>query len=118
VSSLTASTATLDLATLSLDSFARASGAALTLVHGDQSLVLTLAAVRAHPAAAGPDSQRIPFSLLLRADEAARHPILGLRELIGDLHGLDCGVVAGVMVVRVLRPVGLPAGAYYQVTFG
>jgi hypothetical protein len=74
--------------------------------------------VKPNPAGAGPDSERVPFSLILRADEDARNPILGVRELTGDVHGFACGVVAGVMVVRVLRPVGLPPGAYFQITFG
>jgi len=114
---MTAATRALDLATLSADRFAGSVGTPLTLVHEDQSLELSLAEVKSNPNGAGPDSQRTPFSLILRADEDTAHPIQSLRQLTADLHGLEEGVVAGVMVVRVLRPVGLPPGAYYQISF-
>lgn len=112
-----APTTALDLAQLTIDQFAGSVDAAFTLVQRNQSLELTLVAVKGNPDGAGPESRRTPFSLILRADESSGHPIQNLRELTGDLHGLQSGLVAGVMVVRVLRPAGLPPGAYYQVSF-
>lgn len=87
------------------------------LVAGDISLPVTLMECKERPDSAGPDCVRTPFSLVFRAELDEAHPMQNALEFHGDIHGLDEGGVPGLLIHRILRPVKMPEGAYYQVIF-
>ncbi|OSQ40872.1 DUF6916 family protein [Thalassospira mesophila] len=82
------------------------------------SLPVTLVECRENPDGAGPDSTRTPFTLVFHASTKQENPILNVKDLIADMHGLEQGSVDTVSIQRILRPPRLPAGAYFQIVFG
>ncbi|WP_129139167.1 DUF6916 family protein [Modicisalibacter coralii] len=80
-------------------------------------LAATLVDCRTVPDAAGPDSTRTPFSLLLRADVDENHPLQNRQEFIACLEGLPEGTIEGLLIQRTLRPARRPPGCYFQILF-
>lgn len=107
----------LDLGQLDAAMFAQFIDSSFILESGASSQPVILVDCREKPEAAGPDSARTPFSLLLRAEPDPGHPLQEIREFHGNLHGLEEGVVSGVLVQRTLRPATRPAGIYFQIVF-
>ncbi|MCT7655494.1 hypothetical protein MBH78_14185 [Oceanimonas sp. NS1] len=87
------------------------------LVNGDIRLTVTLAQCRENPLAAGPDSTRVPFSLLFRADDLPEHPFQQVQSLLVTLNDASDTLADGIMLTRVLRPVGMGPGVYFQAVF-
>ncbi|MEQ5776589.1 hypothetical protein J4E05_13740 [Thalassospira sp. NFXS8] len=84
----------------------------------NHSLPVTLVECRENPDGAGPDSTRTPFTLVFHASSEQENPILDVKDLIANVHGLEQGTIETVSVQRILRPPRLPAGAYFQIVFG
>ncbi|WP_417451399.1 hypothetical protein [Kordiimonas sp.] len=108
----------LELADVSSDLFGPAVGAEFKLVSGEVSMPVRLADCKENPDAMGPDTTRTPFLLLFQADEDNNHPMQQAKEFHGAIEGLEKGTLSGLLITRTLRPMKMPAGAYYQVIFG
>jgi hypothetical protein len=89
-----------------------------SLAAGEYTLPVTLVDCKECPDAAGPDSTRTPFSILFRADLVESHAMQQAVEFHCDIHGLEHGVIAGLIINRTLRPPKMSEGAYYHVVFG
>lgn len=85
---------------------------------GDMSLPVTLTSCRENEDAAHPDADRTPFLMIFRADLDESNPLQNAKEFLCRLSGLDRGPIDDLMVQRVLRPVRMPEGAYFQLIFG
>lgn len=87
-------------------------------VVGDLSLTATLVRCTENEDAAHPDADRTPFQLIFRADVDETHPLQNAQEFGCRLVGLDRGPIDDLVVQRILRPVKMPEGAYFQLIFG
>lgn len=106
-----------DLGELSAERFEIHLGHPFVIESHANRLTAALVDCRTVPDAAGPDSKRTPFSLLLRADVDENHPLQNLQEFIARLHGLPEGVIEGLLIQRTLRPARRPPGCYFQILF-
>jgi hypothetical protein len=81
---------------------------------GNGTLELTVAKVREAPHAGLPKATRTPFSVLLRGPES---PALLEGSCALRVDGADGWRLEGVYISRVMPPVYLAPGAYYQLVF-
>ncbi len=88
-----------------------------TLIAGQISMPVTLMDCIEKPDAAGPDSFRVPFTLIFQAPIDETHPMQQALEFQGTIAGHENGSIDGLMIYRMLRPTKMPEGAYYQVMF-
>lgn len=106
------------LDTLNSSPFTVREGRSLTVVAAEGELPLEIVDVKENPLAAGPNSKRTPFRVLLRGPDS---PCLGdgcyaLRA--GDDDG-EAWRLDGVYVNRIIPPASSDGrGAYYQLIFG
>lgn len=104
------------LDTLNSAPFAALEGKILTVEAAQGELALEVVGVREAPLAAGPNSRRTPFSVLLRGPDS---PCLAdgcyaLRADEGEAWRLE-----GLYLNRVIQPASSDGrGAFYQVIFG
>lgn len=104
--------------TLTSASFASLEGEILTVVAAEGELPLEIVDVKENPLAAGPNSKRTPFRVLLRGPDS---PCLGdgcyaLRA--GDEDG-ETWRLDDVYLNRIIPPASSDGrGAYYQLIFG
>ncbi|WP_417459539.1 hypothetical protein [Kordiimonas sp.] len=90
---------------------------AFSFVAGDLAMPVQLMECKEKPDSAGPDSTRTPFLLVFRADVDEGHLMQQAVEFHGSIQGLEDGSVDGLLIHRMLRPMNMPEGAYYQVIF-
>ncbi|MBE0620243.1 MAG: hypothetical protein IH605_06595 [Burkholderiales bacterium] len=104
------------LDTLTSAPFAAREGKTLTVEAGEGELALEVIEVKESPLAAGPNSKRTPFKVLLHGPDS---PSLadGCYALRAD--GEDAWRLEGVYVNRIIPPASTDGrGAFYQVIFG
>jgi hypothetical protein len=104
------------LDTLTSTPFADRIGKTLTFEAADGELALEIIGVKEAPLAAGPNSKRTPFRMILQGPES---PCLsdGCFNIRAD--GDDGWRLEGVYVNRIIPPANSDGvGAFYQVIFG
>lgn len=109
--------AQVDIATLTADAFSSKTGQEFQFQFEDLVLPVTLMDCKENPDGAGPDCKRTPFNLMFQADEDTDHPLIQVRDFAADIIGLEEGTINNLWIIRTLRPVSMPAGAYFQVVF-
>lgn len=100
------------LDTIDSGSFAPWVGKKITVETNDGALSLEVFEVKENPRSAGPNSQRIPFSIIFRGGESPC--------LTGGLYNLQAGEVRmeGVNINRILPHANSDGtGAFYQAVF-
>lgn len=102
---------TMEIETLASSSFSAFLEQSCWIEAGNGILETTVARVRETPNSALPNAQRTPFIVLLRGpeDPVAGDGICALRT--------EGWRVEGVYINRVMPPLDLAPGAYYQVVF-